>query len=712
MKKLIVLVMSLALVFSACDAEIIPAVTTEETQTTAETTAAETTAAETTAAVAPIDIPIVVSAEKYEKEIVDMYGYDNWDYPHSVEYPKIDSEKPGAVALNEKIAERYIKIINQLKNGEEANNIYNFSYTSSVCDGIIFIRISENTGWQYSEGKHQQKIFYYDAVNDKELTAEEYALHFEIDLEKAKENVLYTYELARSYIDDSSVMISGDDENTIYEPAPGKLFPAKQSDFFYDFDGLEVTDSEVNLYYSGQWYVLSTYCFTLDRETLEPKHPHYIGYVVPLFPDEDYTSSEIKIVLDNGNITEYSIPKAAGIYNIKISSTAISVYANVRLDDWEISVNGGEKRTAGGQMYNGENQYQYDFDIREYIPLGELKTIEFFGYDAPKTPEVVIGDSVTKTAIDTLSGGEFDFTHKIEYPRIDSTKPGAEALNKKLGDKYQKIIVELMNDKAAQYLYDISYETSTRDDIIFIRMKHYTGWQYSEGAFSQEIYYYDVTNDREINTEEYCERLGIDLEKATLGVLSSYDLINAGYCGEESYHTATVCGEPFGGPSPDEIHYLTYKDFNETVVLNGVELNGEQIHLYYSGHAYISSIFKCTVAARTYLPVRPNYAGYVMPSDSTAESNDILLTFKDGKVAELSLPNAYDIYAVSFTSSGVNVRSNKRIPFDSLYVNGVKQNGSYSQGIDDAGYSYYAQITDYTYIETLESIRIELGISE
>ena len=55
----------------------------------------------------------------------------------------------------------------------------------------------------------------------------------------------------------------------------------------------------------------------------------------------------------------------------------ISVFASVPLNDLEISINGGEKYTAGGQMYNGENQYQYDFYIGEYIPIEELKTIEF-----------------------------------------------------------------------------------------------------------------------------------------------------------------------------------------------------------------------------------------------------------------------------------------------------------------------------------------------
>lgn len=710
MKKLFILLFALSLLLCSCDDETVS--TTEVTETTCETenstTAETTTAAETLPVIPAVIIPEVITAAKYEKPIVDMMGYGGFDYPHSIEYPKIDSDKAGAVALNDKIAAKYEKTINELKSGTEGNNIYNFSYTSSVCDGVIFIRISEDTGWQYSEGMHEQKIFYYDAVNDKELTSEEYAAHFGIDPEKAKGNVVYTYELARSYMEDTSVMISGEDENAIYEPAPGTLFPAMQSEFNYKFDGLEVTDDTVNLYYNGQQYVLSTYCFALDRETLAPKYPHYMGYVAVIFPT-DFSESDVKITLENGKVTEYSIPEHSGIYNIKISSTAITVYSNVRLDDWGISVNGGERYTAGGQMYDDENLYQYNFYAREYIPADALKTIEFFGYSAPKVPEVVLADSVTKTAIDTLAGGDFGFTHKIEYPRIDSNKPGAEALNKKLGEKYQKLIVELMNDKEAQYLYDISYETSTRDNLIFIRMKHYTGWQYSEGAFSHEIYYYDAANDREIDMYEYCERLGIDIEKATAGVLASYDISNAGYGGLNTYHTSEIGGEPIGGVAPNEIVYLAYDGFNDTVKLDGVELYGEQIHLYYSGHAYISNIFKCTVAARTYQPVRANYAGYVMSTEDTPHSDDIILTFSDGKITEFSLPSECEIYAISFTSSGVTVRSNEHIKIDGFYVNGVKQEGSYSQGGEDTEYSYYAEITDYTYLEALESITVKLA---
>lgn len=47
-------------------------------------------------------------------------------------------------------------------------------------------------------------------------------------------------------------------------------------------------------------------------------------------------------------------------------------------------------------------------------------------------PEVKDGTVYTKKAVDMFSGGDFDFLHSLTVPKIDSTKPGAEALNAKM----------------------------------------------------------------------------------------------------------------------------------------------------------------------------------------------------------------------------------------------------------------------------------------
>lgn len=56
-------------------------------------------------------------------------------------------------------------------------------------------------------------------------------------------------------------------------------------------------------------------------------------------------------------------------------------------------------------------------------------------------PEVKDGTVYTKEAIDyAFGGGSFGFTHSLLIPAIDSTKPGAEALNAKmLADQQEKL---------------------------------------------------------------------------------------------------------------------------------------------------------------------------------------------------------------------------------------------------------------------------------
>lgn len=375
MKRISVLLLAVLILLCGCKDTEQDVTDTSAVYETAVQTAAEETTAETTAVTdlpAPdVAVPDVVTAGGYSKEAVDVLGYGEIKFTHSVEYPKIDSEMSGAAALNEKIAERYEKIINELKNGEESNKLYSIYYLSSACDGIIFISVIEDIGWQYSEGMYAQKIFYYDAANDKEMSAEEYAAHFGIDIDAAKKNILYTYELARAYMDDTSCAVNEIGGAAFMgTPAAGKLYPAMQTEFDFDFDGIEVVGDEVNMYYSGMMYIRNIYKIALHRDTLLPVHPHYVGYIVP----NDVDSDEIYITFKNGEIAEYSLPKSSGIYAISITSSEISVLSTVN-KTYTISINGGESYNAGNQAYLDENSYCDTFYIKEYLAPSELLSI-------------------------------------------------------------------------------------------------------------------------------------------------------------------------------------------------------------------------------------------------------------------------------------------------------------------------------------------------
>lgn len=379
MKKLLTSLLALSVFLCGCELTQAPVKNTDlVTQTVNETdypASAEVTVPVTTEEIVtePVFEPaLAVTARSYEKKAIDKVFGGEFDFTHKVEYPKIESDKPGAAELNKQIADYYDKIINELINGEEENYLYNIFYEASTDNlGVIFIRMIQSIGWQYSEGMVDQKIYYYDTVNDKVLTAEEYASMHNIDLERAKENVLYTYELASAYYEDKGVAVSEIGGEVLGAPDTGKLYPAKQTEFDFDFYGIEIDGDDLIMHYGGQMYTYSTYKFVLDRDTLAPRTPHYKGYVMP-----NGTSGDIVINLENGEVTNYNLPAETGIFAINITSSRITVHSTSLLS-YSISVNGGECFSPGGQAYDpSTGEYLDEFYFNDYISPNDLKTIE------------------------------------------------------------------------------------------------------------------------------------------------------------------------------------------------------------------------------------------------------------------------------------------------------------------------------------------------
>ena len=75
-------------------------------------------------------------------------------------------------------------------------------------------------------------------------------------------------------------------------------------------------------------------------------------------------------------------------------------------------------------------------------------------------PGVKDGTVYTKEAIDyAFGGGSFGFTHSLLIPAIDSTKPGAEALNAKMLADQQEKLDALAAGKEENVLYTVNYTT-------------------------------------------------------------------------------------------------------------------------------------------------------------------------------------------------------------------------------------------------------------
>ena len=299
-------------------------------------------------------------------------------------------------------------------------------------------------------------------------------------------------------------------------------------------------------------------------------------------------------------------------------------------------------------------------------------------------PEVITENNYQKAAIDAFFPGEkFDFIHQVEYPRINSDKSGAAAINAKIAERYEKIITELKGNNEGNVLYHITYTSSECNGIIFIRVLEQCGWQYSEGYTSQKFFYYDVANDKELSLDEYLAAFNVDRNKLDAGICSSYELSLIMY--EESpYLTETVGGEPLGAPATDTLYYATYESYAPCAEFDGAEfIGGEKpvIRAYLMGGVYIASPYTCDVYADNYLPVTPNYAGYSMPAGAN-ESNDIIVLFDGGKVISLSAPSKYDIQSINYSSSEIKVISKNNIRDSRISINGCEP---YSWGSGELG---------------------------
>ena len=164
--------------------------------------------------------PTVSAAVDYKKDVVSAYP----DLPvedlsireHVIRIPKIDSQAPGAVALNKKILDTYSENYEILQQNKEEEHIFTTVFKYAYLDGILQVAVVNGEFLQFSEGMSHTEVYYYDPVKDKELTVEEFLPHTGLSWEKIdaaiRENpydlmedvqtAVYTNTLQALYIDE------------------------------------------------------------------------------------------------------------------------------------------------------------------------------------------------------------------------------------------------------------------------------------------------------------------------------------------------------------------------------------------------------------------------------------------------------------------------------------------------------------------------------
>ncbi len=326
-------------------------------------------------------------------------------------------------------------------------------------------------------------------------------------------------------------------------------------------------------------------------------------------------------------------------------------------------------------------------------------------------PEVKDGTVYTKKAVDMYSGGDFGFTHSLTVPKIDSTKPGAEALNAKILADQQEKLDALAAGKEKNDLYTVTYSVSGADGILAVNVYEFTGWQYSESYSSRRFYYYDAAEDRELTLDETLSKLA--MTKESLNRAFAWSSEYAAISVENSDLTRTLAESVFGAPltgayDASVFHYVEMQNGNEAELL-GIDFDEATVSPCYRYVIYTVGTTACPIDRTSGQPMHPYYECTIDAADLQV-GDAFRITIKDGKVTEAVVPAALQVQRVTIASDGVTVLYGKdatnRMDNADFRVNGESVNwGSNSGGIDaEDVFSNYRFMKEYIPLDKLTAI--------
>ena len=333
-------------------------------------------------------------------------------------------------------------------------------------------------------------------------------------------------------------------------------------------------------------------------------------------------------------------------------------------------------------------------------------------------PEVKDGTVYTKKAIDAFQDGSLDFMHSLTIPKIDSTKPGAEALNAKILAEQQDKLDALAANKEENHLYTVTYSTSGADGILVINVYEYFGWQYSEGGSSRRFYYYDAAEDRELTLDETLSKLAMTKESLNRAFAwsSEYTSINTEYPDRTRTLAESVFGAPLTGAYDASVfHYVEMQNGNEAELL-GIDFDEATVSPCYRYVIYTVGTTACPIDRTSGQPMHPYYECTIDAADLQV-GDAFRITIKDGKVTEAVVPAALQVQRVTIASDGVTVLYGKdatnRMDNADFRVNGESVNwGSNSGGIDaEDVFSNYRFMKEYIPLDKLTTIEFVLKTS-
>lgn len=316
-----------------------------------------------------IDAPAVIAAATYEKQAIDCTFDGPFDFVHRISIPALDSDKPGAQALNAKIFDHYSPHIEELKTDTEGGNLYHISYFSSTLGSMVFLCVQTVGGWQYSEGWHSNSYYYYDAAADREVSAKEYLAYFGLDADALAKEAALSDAYLRAV--DSQSFYYGEIEAEELRGAIATAVSALP-------EAYEVTAETIRVWMRTEGgYVDYSFACDIDAASGMPCSPSYAVKASEFSSDESCKG----VVFNFSDRTLRSVEAAPEVCSVIRSAYVTSAYVALVCTDalpdlygHEVRVNG--KTVGSGSSQGGGDFYMYCYYIEGYTPFEDLKTVE------------------------------------------------------------------------------------------------------------------------------------------------------------------------------------------------------------------------------------------------------------------------------------------------------------------------------------------------
>lgn len=397
-----------------------------------------------------------------------------------------------------------------------------------------------------------------------------------------------------------------------------------------------------------------------------------------------------RIVFENGEVSEKII------YNIDTSDDRILP----------------EIETEPLEYYYPSDKKEEPFKEPTHTPLFDVS--KFSDID---TPAVV--DAINFEKTDIFDGGAYEFTHKIVLPQIDSTLPGAVALNNKMAGSDITLAERLANTgEPSRHLYRVSYDYSAYDGIIAIQKTSFTGLYQSEGASSSEHYYYDSVNDKELTADEYLAHFGLDADDLNFRARfsSSYLWAEDKYYGGIYYCDTLLCSDESKYSEVMPENGLVYGVAKEANTPTGFKVTKEAVTVYFTVIGYTSYADECRILVENGMPDNPLFFLNCIPTDKLEGKKGIEINIDNGKIKSAKISDGIEI-AGPVTITNDCVKALYWLDFDTDNSYAVIDGDIVSNGngqalvlVDDGEYEmfvhtyYLPEIIKYNECETVDII--------